>query len=94
MTKYIQIEEVSKEELISLIESSIEKKFNQLQEEAQPQTLTVQEVSKLLSVSELTVYNYIKKGLLKASKVGRKHIIKRVDLESASKEVKSLNFKR
>lgn len=54
-----------------------------------PEYYSVQDVSKLLKVSNLTIYNYIKKGILPASKVGRKIQIKGLDVEDALKEVKS-----
>ncbi|TNJ44522.1 helix-turn-helix domain-containing protein [Tamlana fucoidanivorans] len=41
-----------------------------------------------------TIYAQIKKGVYPASKVGRKLLIKRSDLENALKEVKSLKYKR
>ena len=59
-----------------------------------PEYYSVQDVSKLLKVSNLTIYNYIKKGILPASKVGRKIQIKRLDVEDALKEVKSLKYRR
>jgi len=59
-----------------------------------PEYYSVQDVSKLLKVSNLTIYNYIKKGILPASKVGRRIQIKRLDVEDALKEVKSLKYRR
>jgi len=47
-----------------------------------------------IGVTTQTIYAYIKKGILPASKVGRKLLIKRSDLENALKEVKSLKYKR
>ena len=55
---------------------------------------SVQEVAKMLRCSELTIYNYIKKGWLPASKIGRNYIIKKIDLDNALKEVKSLKYRR
>ncbi|NEW80120.1 MAG: helix-turn-helix domain-containing protein [Gelidibacter sp.] len=59
-----------------------------------PEYYDVSEVSKILNVSNLTVYNYIKKGTLPAIKIGRKFQISRLSLEDALKEVKSLKYKR
>jgi excisionase family DNA binding protein len=60
----------------------------------QPVNYSVQTAAKLLEVSELSVYTYIKKGMLPASRIGRKYIIKIVDLEKAMREVKSLKHRR
>lgn len=60
----------------------------------QPVNYSVQTASKLLGVSELSIYNYIKKGLLPASKIGRKYIIKMADFEKALNEVKSIKYRR
>ena len=56
--------------------------------------LSIKDVSDELGVAELTVHNYIKKGILPALKIGRRVFIKRTDLENALKEVKSLKYKR
>jgi len=55
---------------------------------------TVDEVSKLINCSKLSVYSYIKRGLLPASKIGRSYIIKKIDLDNALKEVKYLKYRR
>jgi len=63
-------------------------------EKAKPENLTVKESADLLKVSEQSIHNYIKKGFIKAHKLGRIFIIKRIDIEEALKEVKSLKYKR
>lgn len=63
-------------------------------EEAKPENLTVKESSELLKVSEQSIHNYIRKGFLPATKIGRFLLIKRVDIEGSLKEVKSLKYKR
>lgn len=63
-------------------------------EEEKSENLTVKEVAEILKVSEQTVHNYIKKGVLVAQKVGRILLIKRADLDNALTEVKSLKYKR
>lgn len=62
---------------------------NKLNENVNPE-----EVAEIYGVSTQTIYTYIKKGYLPASKVGRKLIIKRSDLENALNDVKSLKYKR
>lgn len=94
MESIIQIHNVSKTEFISIIESVIEDKFAALKKTEKPENLTVKQTAKLLGVTELTVHNYIKKGFIKASKIGRRVVIKSTDLNDALSEVKSLRYKR
>ena len=94
MEKVIQIHSITKKEFIVIIESVVENKFTSFLKSNEPETLTVHEASKLLGVTELTIHNYIKKGLIPASKIGRRIVIKRIDIENALKEVKSLKYKR
>jgi len=63
-------------------------------EEVKSENLTVKESAEYLKVSEQSIHNYIKKGFIKAHKLGRIFIIKRIDIEEALKEVKSLKYKR
>ncbi|MGJ5642821.1 helix-turn-helix domain-containing protein [Formosa sp. S-31] len=55
---------------------------------------SIEEVAEQLKCSKLTVHNYIKKGFLSAFKLGRRNYVKRVDLDKALIEVKSLRYKR
>ena len=68
--------------------------IQQPKEESKPENLTVKESAEVLKVSEQSIHNYIKKGFLKAHKMGRIYLIKRTDIEEALKEVKSLKYKR
>lgn len=52
------------------------------------------QAAELIGVSTQTIHAYIKKGILPASKIGRRIIIKRSDVENALTEVKSLKYKR
>ena len=90
----VQIEELSKDELLNFIESSIDKKLSILRQEDKRETITTQEAAILLNCAVITVHQYIKKGLLPAVKVGRKYIIRQSDLEKSLSEVKSLKYKR
>lgn len=95
MKTILQIEDVSKSELLELIEKSINKKLSSLQRETETKgTITVQEAAKYLNCADITVHTYIKKGILPAKKVGRKYIIKQADLDASLSEVKSLKYKR
>ncbi|MDI6604074.1 MAG: helix-turn-helix domain-containing protein [Thermoanaerobacteraceae bacterium] len=58
------------------------KSLSNLNENDRPDILNVSEVADLLRVSNQTVYNMIKDGRLKASKVGREWKFMRKDVES------------
>ncbi len=83
--KFLELEK-KVDELNTNIKKLVDKK---LQEK-----LTPEEAAEELDVTSQTIYAYIKKGALPASKVGRKLLIKRADLNNALKEVKSLKYKR
>ena len=94
METILHIQNITKDEFISIIENVIDNKISSIKKSDKPENYSVQTSAKLLGVSELTLYSYIKKGLLPASKIGRKYIIKSVDLENALKEYKSLRYRR
>ncbi len=93
--KIILLHNITPEELKELIISDLKVEIEKLIiKAAKPQNYTVQEVAKLLRLSELTIYSYIRRGLLSATKIGRKYIIAVEDLEKAHNEVKSLKYMR
>jgi excisionase family DNA binding protein len=94
METIIQIHGLSKTEFISIIETVIDDKLTSLKESDGNENLTVQQTAKILGVTELTIHNYIKKGFIPASKIGRRIIIKSSELDKALNEVKSLKYKR
>jgi excisionase family DNA binding protein len=95
MKTILQIEDLSKGELFSFIEESINNKLSSLQKEKETKgTITVQEAAKYLNVADITIHNYIKKGIIPAQKVGRKYIIKQTDLDNSLSDAKSLKYKR
>jgi len=55
---------------------------------------SIKEASEILGVIPLTVRNYIKKGTLKAERLGRKYYILHKDLFSSFNDVKSFKYKR
>ena len=61
---------------------------------ARKKQYTIKEAATELNVSALSVRNYIAKGYLKATKIGRRILISNESLEKAMKEVKSLKYKR
>ncbi|WP_233899773.1 helix-turn-helix domain-containing protein [Tenacibaculum piscium] len=88
------------EELSGMIDLAISKRINPLQElinnklNPQKENVTVKEAAKRLNVTELTIRNYIKKGFIDASKIGRRIVINLESLESNLNEVKSLKYRR
>ena len=94
MQSIIQIQNLNRSELISIIENAIDSKLTKLNEPKESETLTVKESAELLKVSTQTIHSYIKKGFLSAHKVGRILLIKRTDINQALNEVKSLRYKR
>jgi excisionase family DNA binding protein len=95
-----QIIVTTHEELFELIDASIAKRINPMQElinrklNPQKKNVTVKEAAARLNVTELTIRNYIKKGLIDASKIGRRIVINLENLENTLKEVKSLKYRR
>ncbi len=88
------------EELSGMIDSAIYKRINPLQEliksklNPQKKNVTIKEAAIRLNVTEQTIANYIKKGLIDASKIGRRIVINLESLENNLKEVKSLKYRR
>ena len=56
------------------------------EERDQPRLLTVQEVADLLRVSNMTVYRLIKRGELRALRVGKNYRIRQQDLDAYLQE--------
>ena len=87
------------EELQELVKSStrssIKEYYSQKEsnDSKSPHT-TVQEAAKRLKVSELTIRNYIKRGMLLAHKVGNRILIDTSSIDKALSEVKSLKYQR
>lgn len=90
----VQIHNLTKKELITIISEILDVKLELLKAPKKSPTVSVKDASELLGVSELTIRNYIKRGLIPASKIGRRIVIKRVDIEKSLSEVKSLKYKR
>jgi excisionase family DNA binding protein len=89
----------TKEELEELVKTSVKNGIKEyfLQQELKDSKdpyITVQEAAVRLKVSKLTVRNYVKRGLIKARKVGNRILIDTKSIETALSEVKSLKYKR
>ena len=59
-----------------------------------PKKLTVKETAEKINVSELTIRNYIKRGIIKADRIGRRVLINSQDLENSLSEIKSQKYQR
>ena len=94
MTHVIQLQNISKAELFEHLENIIDRKLEIITSVDKNEKLSIKDVAEELGVAELTVHNYIKKGLLPALRIGRRVFIKREDLDNTLKEVKSLKYKR
>lgn len=89
----------TKEDLEELVQTSVNKALAEffLEKERRAKNkdfLTVKETAKYLDVSDLTVRNYIAKGYLKAERLGHQIRIKKIEIDNALKEVKSLKYRR
>lgn len=87
-------EEQENQRKILLKLDNIESSLNKLLPNKENERLSVEEVANELSVAKLTVYNWIKKGMLPADKIGRKFYIKRSELIKALKQYKTLKYRR
>lgn len=94
MENNLLISSITKQEFISILEGVIETKLSKIQESDLPENYTVQSAAEIIEVTKLSIYNYIKKGIIPAKRIGRKYVIKRSDLDAALKDVKSLKYKR
>lgn len=95
----MEVSIIQKEELEVLVKTSVEETLktfysHKREKEKLSQNLSVRETANYLKVSELTVRNYIKRGLIRADKIGNRIIINRKKLEETLKEVKSLKYRR
>ena len=89
----------TKEELEDLVKTSTAKSIEEyfLQKESQDSKekhTTIKAAAKLLKVDTQTVRNYIKRGTISASKVGRRILIDTSSIDKALSEVKSLKYQR
>lgn len=62
--------------------------------ESKNEFLTIEEVSKLLHVTNQTVRNYIKKGDFQAKKIKRRVLVSRSSIDRFLSEIKSKSYKR
>ena len=72
----------------------IDKSLKLLLDKESTENISPETAAEQLDVTTQTIYAYIRKGIIPASKVGRKLLIKRSDLNDALEGVKSLKYKR
>lgn len=90
---------LTKDQLDSIIQTSIRTALDeyiekQIREKSKPDFYTIKETSEKLKVTETTIRNYIKKGLIPADKIGGRIRIKGITLDNTLKEIKSLKYRR
>ncbi|MFY7669782.1 helix-turn-helix domain-containing protein [Tenacibaculum sp. MEBiC06402] len=90
----------TQEELTKIIDTAVSTRINSLEDlinkklNPEKENVTVKEAAKRLNVSELTIRNYIKRGTIEASKIGRRIVINLESLDNTLQEVKSLKYRR
>lgn len=89
--QFIQIQ-ATPEQLQNAIIQGVNSKLEELKKEFQPKKpteyLTRQEVADLLQINLTTLWNYTRKGTLKAYGIGSRVYYKRAEVESAIVELK------
>lgn len=90
---------LTKDQLDSIIQTSIRTALDeyiekQIREKSKPDFYTIKETSEKLKVTETTIRNYIKKGLIPADKIGGRIRIRGITLDNTLKEIKSLKYRR
>lgn len=94
-TKTILLHNITPNEFKDMIITDLKIELETILNRAnQQENYSVDEISKLINCSKQSVYIYIKKGWLTASKIGRNYIVKKTDLDNALMEVKSLSYRR
>ena len=86
-----QLDSIIRSSITTALDEYIEK---EIREKAKPDFYSIKEAAEKLKVTETTIRNYIKKGLIPADKIGGRIRIKRSVLETTLKEIKSLKYRR
>lgn len=78
---------ITEDELTETILNGVDQKLNIFEKKFQPkeptQWLTRKEVSKIFSVSLVTIADWSKKGILKPFRIGNRVRFRRIDIENA-----------
>lgn len=91
--RLIQADEEFPEQVLLRLDK-IQSTLDELLSKKKNERLSVEEVANELNVAKLTVYNWIKRGLLPADKLGRFYYIDRSQFLKALKQYKSLKYRR
>jgi len=93
----IQVFQLSIEELSTIIKEAVASEFNvslnqkTLKNDDSNELLTREEVSKMLKVSNTTLFNWNNEGILKNYKVGRRVYYKREDVINLGNPLKAVS---
>ena len=92
----IMFQNIDREKFTELFNkvNKIGEDLNELMDKHRSEKISPEVAADEVDVTKQTIYLWIKKGVVPASKIGRKLLIKRCDLDEALKEVKSLKYKR
>lgn len=71
------------EELVKTMSDKVDEicKVLKLGKPARQELYTIEQVAQIVKLSRVTILNYRKKGLLKFTKIGRRYLISKEDLE-------------
>jgi len=93
--KLIELRQISLNELRELITDSIRAEIANLNKTGNiKDLLTREEVSELLNISLVSLYNHTKEGFIQSYKIGGRVLYKREDVLAALEKVKNLKYKR
>lgn len=92
----LQIQNITLDELSTLIANTVESKIQSLIPEPQPEVeyLTRQETAKKLGISLVTLNRWTKDGIIKAHRINTRIRYKSDEVDMALNEVESLKYKR
>lgn len=88
------IHDFSQNDFFQELDTYFDRKLEKLYQRLRPKSFTTDQVAELSRCSIQKIRLDIKKGILKAKKVGRNFIITEEALENYLKDVKSLNYRR
>ena len=94
MIEEIRITNLNKESLQKIIENTVNDQLQHYFSTSEDKKRTIDSVAVEFSVDPLTVRNWIKKGIVPASRIGRRIYILQKDLDKALSDFKSLKYKR
>ncbi|CAL2084843.1 helix-turn-helix domain-containing protein [Tenacibaculum sp. 190524A02b] len=94
MDQILQIQNLTKQEFISIIDGIVDKKLAKILEKPKSKYLTIKEACEELRVCDKTMRNYIKEKDLKPKRTKGKILIPRESFEKLYEDVKNKHYKR